>query len=132
MHGEKTVSVKNEEKKKKHTIFHSGNKWSAPIHSTNVANPSFSQRSSHHFIVTRLPNHWKKEQPSTVIQCLFVREKYLRGLREPPDHNYFSLGTSSQISNANYLNLDNLHFDWENNSPKTGSFPKSAKESHRK
>lgn len=38
-------------------------------------------------------------------QCLFVREKYLRGLREPHHHNYFSLGTSSQICNANYLKI---------------------------
>jgi len=31
---------------------------STPRAATYVANPSFNQRSVHHFMVTRLPNHW--------------------------------------------------------------------------
>lgn len=35
------------------TISQSGWLWAVPLNSMNVANPSFSQRSSHHFIVTK-------------------------------------------------------------------------------
>lgn len=31
---------------------------STPIYCIKVANPSFSHKSFHHFIVTRFPNHW--------------------------------------------------------------------------
>ena len=41
------------------TIFQSGFTWSDPMYSTKLANPSLSHRSFHHFIVTRLPNHYK-------------------------------------------------------------------------
>lgn len=41
------------------TIFQVSLSDSVPRYSTNVAKPSFSHKSSHHFIVTRLPNHCK-------------------------------------------------------------------------
>ena len=35
---------------------------SVPNNSTKLANPSFNQISFHHFIVTKLPNHYLKEE----------------------------------------------------------------------
>ncbi len=40
------------------STFHSGFHVADGFFSTQVAKPSFSQMSSHHFIVTRSPNHW--------------------------------------------------------------------------
>ena len=39
-------------------IFQSGRQTASGLFAAQVAKPSFSQMSSHHFIVTRLPNHW--------------------------------------------------------------------------
>ena len=36
----------------------SGRQAASGLFAIQVAKPSFSQMSSHHFIVTRLPNHW--------------------------------------------------------------------------
>lgn len=38
--------------------FYSGCRWSVARVSVKVAKLSFSQMSFHHFMVTRLPNHW--------------------------------------------------------------------------
>jgi hypothetical protein len=38
-------------------IRHSGRQRSTILNAIQVANASFNQRSSHHTIVTRLPNH---------------------------------------------------------------------------
>ena len=40
------------------SICHSGFHAASGLLAAQVAKPSFSQMSSHHFIVTRLPNHW--------------------------------------------------------------------------
>ena len=40
------------------SMRHSGFQAASGLLAAHVANPSFSQISSHHFIVTRLPNHW--------------------------------------------------------------------------
>ena len=40
------------------SIRHSGFHAASGLLAAQVAKPSFSQMSSHHFIVTRLPNHW--------------------------------------------------------------------------
>ena len=39
------------------STFHSGRQRASGLLASHVANPSLSQMSSHHFIVTRLPNH---------------------------------------------------------------------------
>lgn len=53
-------------------ILHSGSMCSTPWYSIQEAKPSFSQRSFHHFMVTRLPNHWWASSwaTTTAIHCL--------------------------------------------------------------
>ena len=52
--------------------FHSGWKWSVALFSIHEAKDSFSQRSSHQPMVTRLPNHWWATSWATVMKtfCL--------------------------------------------------------------
>ena len=57
------------------TIFQSECINSAPKYSTNVANPSFSQRSSHHPIVTKLPNHYKCQNESMTLGAILCAIK---------------------------------------------------------
>lgn len=55
------------------TTPQSGSALSAPSYSINDAKPSFSQRSFHHFRVTRLPNHWTvKKKKKTLMQNVFA------------------------------------------------------------
>src|SRR4051794_38103328 len=53
-------------------ICQSGLKWSVALTSIQEANPSLSQRLSHHAMVTRSPNHWCAISWATVtkISCL--------------------------------------------------------------
>ena len=52
------------------TMSQSGWMWFTPMYSTKLANPSFNQTSSHHFIVTKFPNHCN--QINKLIHCRFV------------------------------------------------------------
>lgn len=52
------------------TLESSPNIFSKEKYSMNVAKPSFSHRSFHHCIVTRLPNHCGEEQTANQLHIL--------------------------------------------------------------
>lgn len=105
------------------TIFQVSLSDSVPRYSTNVAKPSFSHKSSHHFIVTRLPNHWKKQQPCTANQLLFVRinihevhDFVVQFPGELLQHFFFAMryriNLKSQFTISNYGNCCHGISDW--------------------
>ena len=49
------------------TMWKSGSASLVPMYSTKVAKPSLSHRPSHHAIVTRLPNHYRRREESQAI-----------------------------------------------------------------
>ena len=54
------------------SIFQSGRHAASGLLAAQVAKPSFSQMSSHHFIVTRLPNHWCAISWATTDATIFA------------------------------------------------------------
>ena len=51
------------------TMCQDGSLKSVPMYSTKLAKPSFSHRSSHHFMVTRLPNHYPWRNRHKQLHC---------------------------------------------------------------
>ncbi len=93
------------------SYFHSGFQREAAFVSIHVANPSFSQRLSHHCIVTMSPNHWCDISCATVETTSFfaaiapsfssTSSSVSRNVRQPK----FSIAPGFEVRDRNQVHL---------------------------